>query len=73
LKALVGVVRTQLRLNKEASSAIVELGEAMQVSAIKQEVDVLLKATLSQETHARNAFLQTLQVSVIFLYINHGV
>lgn len=35
----------------------------MQVSATRQEIDVLLKATLSQETHARNAFLQTLQVT----------
>ncbi|RXW23690.1 hypothetical protein EST38_g2167 [Candolleomyces aberdarensis] len=61
LKVLVQVVRTQLRLNKEASSAIIELGEAIQVGVTRQEVNVLLKATLSQETHARNAFLQTLQ------------
>ncbi|KAH6885450.1 translational activator GCN1, partial [Coprinopsis sp. MPI-PUGE-AT-0042] len=61
LETLIHAVRTELRLRKEASSTLIELGEAVQVNARKDEIAALIRATLCQESHARNAYLSTLQ------------
>ncbi|KIJ11894.1 hypothetical protein PAXINDRAFT_157123 [Paxillus involutus ATCC 200175] len=55
------VVRHQPRLSKEASSVLIDLGEAIQASATRDEVGVLIDGTLFQETHVRNSCLQALQ------------
>ena len=56
------MVRTQPRLAKDASSLLVDLGGAIQASATRDEVAVLIEGTLLQETHVRNSCLQALQV-----------
>ncbi|KAG2015263.1 translational activator GCN1 [Coprinopsis cinerea AmutBmut pab1-1] len=61
LETIIHVVRSELRLNKEASSTLIELGESIQVNATKEEANVLIRASLAQESHARNAYLQALQ------------
>jgi hypothetical protein len=68
LEALIHAVRTELRLRKEASSTLIELGEAVQVNARKEEIAALIRATLCQESHARNVYLSTLQVSSSVAY-----
>jgi len=62
LRVLIHVIRTHFSLGKEASSALIDLGEAMAVSATRQETDALLQSTLSQESYARSSCLQALQV-----------
>ena len=62
LEHVLHVVRTQPRLSKDASSLLVDLGEAIQASATREEVAVLIEGTLLQETHVRNSCLQALQV-----------
>ncbi|KAF8434348.1 armadillo-type protein [Boletus edulis BED1] len=61
LEHVVHVVRTQPRLTKDASSLLVDLGEAIQANATRDEVGVLIEGTLLQETHVRNACLLALQ------------
>ena len=62
LEHVLHVVRTQPRLSKDASSLFIDLGEAIQASATRDEVAVLIEGTLLQETHVRNSCLQVLQV-----------
>ena len=62
LEHVLHVVRTQPRLSKDASSLLIDLGEAIQASATREEVAVLIEGTLLQETHVRNSCLQALQV-----------
>lgn len=62
LEHVLHVVRTQLRLSKDASSLLIDLGEAIQANATRDEVRVLIEGTLLQETHVRNSCLQALQV-----------
>ena len=62
MENLLHVLRTQPRLSKEASSALIELGEAIHATASRPELSVLLRGTLLQESHVRNSCLQTLQV-----------
>ncbi|KIK62847.1 hypothetical protein GYMLUDRAFT_242480 [Collybiopsis luxurians FD-317 M1] len=66
LQLLIHVIRTQPKLSKEASSSLVELGEAIQLhgeegSALKEEIDVLVHGLLLQEVYVRNSCLQALQ------------
>ena len=61
------VIRHQLRLSKDASSVLIDLGEAVQSNATRGEVDVIIDGTLSQEVYVRNACLQTIQVSIDYL------
>ncbi|KAH0828924.1 armadillo-type protein [Lanmaoa asiatica] len=61
LEHVLHVVRTQLRLSKDASSLLIDLGEAIQANATREEVAVLIEGTLLQETHVRNSCLQALQ------------
>ena len=62
MNGLLHVIRNQPKLAKEASSALVELGQAIHSNATREEIDVLLEGSLSQEVYVRNACLQTLQV-----------
>jgi len=62
LEHVLHVVRTQPRLSKDASSLLIDLGEAIQASATRDEVAVLIEGMLLQETHVRNSCLQALQV-----------
>lgn len=62
LEHVLHVVRTQPRLSKDASSLLIDLGEAIQANATRDEVGVLIAGTLLQETHVRNSCLQALQV-----------
>lgn len=66
LEHVLHVVRTQPRLSKDASSLLIDLGEAIQASATRDEVRVLIEGTLLQETHVRNSCLQALQVRRVF-------
>ncbi|KAJ8518630.1 hypothetical protein ONZ45_g4322 [Pleurotus djamor] len=58
---LLHIIKNQPKLAKEASSTLVDLGESTHVNVTADELDVLVKGTLSQESHIRNACLQTLQ------------
>ncbi|KAF8553713.1 ARM repeat-containing protein [Imleria badia] len=61
LEHVLHVVRTQPRLSKDASSILIDLGEAIQANATRDEVGVLIEGMLLQETHVRNSCLQALQ------------
>ncbi|KAG1831619.1 armadillo-type protein [Suillus variegatus] len=54
-------IRHQPRLSKEASSVLIDLGEAVQSNATRDEVGVLIDGTLLQEVYVRNACLQAIQ------------
>ncbi|KAF9059496.1 armadillo-type protein [Rhodocollybia butyracea] len=60
LELLIHIVRFQPKLSKEASSSLVELGEAIHASALKDEINVLISGTLIQEVYVRNSCLQAL-------------
>ncbi|KDQ20094.1 hypothetical protein BOTBODRAFT_101949 [Botryobasidium botryosum FD-172 SS1] len=49
------------KLSKEATSSLIELGEVIHPSATFEETQILIRGTLSQESHVRNACLQALQ------------
>ncbi|KAG1774599.1 armadillo-type protein [Suillus placidus] len=55
------VIKHQPRLSKEASSVLINLGEAVQSNATRDEVGVLIDGTLLQEVYVRNACLQAIQ------------
>ncbi|KAF9266994.1 ARM repeat-containing protein [Marasmius fiardii PR-910] len=61
IRLLIHLIRLQPKLSKEASSSLVELGEAIHNSAVREEIEVLLHGTLHQEVYVRNSCLQTLQ------------
>ncbi|GBE83943.1 eIF-2-alpha kinase activator GCN1 [Sparassis crispa] len=61
MENLIHVIRTQPKLAKEASSALIDLGEAMNPTATREEISALLRGTLLQEVYVRNSCLQTLQ------------
>ncbi|KAL4249154.1 TOG domain-containing protein [Abortiporus biennis] len=58
---LIQIIRQQPKLAKEASSALIDLGQAMQETATHEDTAVVVKGTLSQEVYVRNSCLQTLQ------------
>jgi hypothetical protein len=55
-------MRTQPKLSKGSSSALIDLGQAISGNATSEETTLLLGSTLVQEAYARNASLQALQV-----------
>ncbi|KAK0468862.1 armadillo-type protein [Armillaria novae-zelandiae] len=61
LEILISTTRQQPKLSKEASSALIDLSEAIYRTASKSEVDILLQGTLLQEAYVRNSCLQALQ------------
>lgn len=56
-------MRTQPKLSKGSSSALIDLGQAISGNATSEETALLLGSTLVQEAYARNASLQALQVT----------
>lgn len=65
IRGLLHAMRTQPKLSKGSSSALIDLGQAISSNATSEETALLLDSTLVQEAYARNASLQALQV--IFL------
>lgn len=68
MEILLYIVRQQPKLTKEASSALIDLGEAIHATAAHEEIDVLIQGTLLQEAYARNSCLQAIQV---FIDVQH--
>ena len=58
-------MRVQPKLAKEASSALIDLGESIHATATRQEIDVIIRGTLLQEVYVRNSCLQTIQVHLL--------
>jgi hypothetical protein len=65
IRGLLYVMRTQTKLSKEGSSALIDLGEAISGNATIEETTLLLESILVQEAYARNASLQALQVILL--------
>ncbi|KAF7294474.1 TOG domain-containing protein [Mycena kentingensis (nom. inval.)] len=61
LESLLTTIRQQLKVAKDASSALIDLGASAHSNATRDEMDILLRGTLTQEVHVRNSCLQTLQ------------
>ena len=62
VRDLVHTIRNQPKLAKDANSALVDIGQAMQENATREETRELLRGTLYQEVYVRTSCLQTLQV-----------
>lgn len=73
LSNLLLVVKRHPSLAKEATSALVTIGEAIHAQTTSSEVHVLLQGTLAQEANVRNASLQCLQVRGISSYTSHEI
>ena len=61
---LIHAVRHQPKLAKDASSALIDIGQAMAENATREEVSELLRGTLYQEVYVRTSCLQALQVPI---------
>ncbi|GJE94641.1 ARM repeat-containing protein [Phanerochaete sordida] len=61
MENLLFVIRQQPKLAKDASSALIDIGQAVQATVKPEELTVLLRGILIQEVYVRNACLQTLQ------------
>ncbi|KAI0944136.1 hypothetical protein AcV7_002042 [Taiwanofungus camphoratus] len=61
IEGLLHVIKNQPKLTKDASSTLIDLGQAMQSTAKRDEIAVVLRGTLQQEAHVRNSCLQCLQ------------
>jgi hypothetical protein len=57
------VLSSHLQLAKESTSLLISIGESTHMNATREELEFLLKSILVEESHARNAVLQALQVS----------
>lgn len=62
IQNILHIIRGQPKLAKDAVSALVDAGEAIHQNATREEISVLIRATLAQEVYVRNACLQSLQV-----------
>ena len=62
MESLIHVIRQQPRLAKDASFALVDIGQAIHANASHEENSVLLRGTLMQEVYVRTSCLQALQV-----------
>jgi hypothetical protein len=65
MENLLHIISHQPKLSKEASSALVDLTEAIHTTATREESAVLLRGSLVQEAYVRNSCLQALHVSSI--------
>ena len=65
MESLIHVIRQQPRLAKDASSALVDIGQAIHSNVTPEETSVLLRGTLMQEVYVRASCLQALQVRAI--------
>ncbi|KAI0757516.1 ARM repeat-containing protein [Daedaleopsis nitida] len=61
VKDLIHTIRSQPKLAKDASSALIDVGQAMQGNATREETLELLRGTLFQEVYVRTSCLQALQ------------
>lgn len=61
IENLLHTIRQQPKLSKQASSALVDIGEAIQANVSSDELTALLRGTLMQEVYVRNSCLQALQ------------
>ncbi|KAF8911690.1 armadillo-type protein [Gymnopilus junonius] len=61
MENLIHIIRQQPNLGKEASSSLIEIGEAILATTTTGEIATLLRGTLFQESYARSSCLQTLQ------------
>lgn len=59
---MIHVIKQQPKLGKDASSALIDIGQAIFSNVTSDELQVLLNGTLTQEVYVRNSCLQTLQV-----------
>jgi len=62
MESLIHVIRQQPRLAKDASFALVDIGQAIHANVTSEENSVLLHGTLMQEVYVRTSCLQALQV-----------
>lgn len=69
MENLIHVIRQQPKLVKDASSALIDIGQSVHSNVTPDELRVLTRGTLFQEVYVRNACLQTLQVRP---HIMHG-
>ncbi|KAI8978208.1 ARM repeat-containing protein [Trametes punicea] len=61
VRDLIHSIRHQPKLAKDASSALIDIGQAMQGNATRAETSELLRGTLYQEVYVRTSCLQALQ------------
>ncbi|KAI0343486.1 ARM repeat-containing protein [Trametopsis cervina] len=61
IEILLHVIRQQPKLAKDASSALISIGQAIHETVTRDELNILLRGTLLQEVYVRNSVLQTLQ------------
>ncbi|KAH9856756.1 ARM repeat-containing protein [Lenzites betulinus] len=61
VRDLVHAIKNQPKLAKDASSALVDVGQAMQGNASQAETSEFLRGTLYQEVYVRTSCLQALQ------------
>jgi hypothetical protein len=61
LSDLIQVIKAYPSLGKDASSALVAIGESIATNATSAEIDIVVKGTLSSESYVRNSALQCLQ------------
>jgi hypothetical protein len=62
IKDLVQLIRTYPQLAKDASTALIDLGAALQDVVKPDEITEMIRGTLSRDSNVRNAVLQALQV-----------
>lgn len=62
MESLIHVIKQQPKLAKEASSSLVDIGQAIHGNVTADELNTLFGGTLVQEIYARTSCLQTLQV-----------
>ena len=67
MESLLHVIKQQPKLAKEASSCLIDIGQAIHVNVTPNETNTLLRGTLMQEVYVRTSCLQALQVSVAII------
>jgi hypothetical protein len=65
MEQLLHLIRYQPKLSKNGSTTLIDLGEAVSPTATREEMDVLLRGILAQESHLRNSCLQAIQVHLL--------
>ncbi|KZT41926.1 ARM repeat-containing protein [Sistotremastrum suecicum HHB10207 ss-3] len=61
MRNAIHVIARHPKLSKDASSALISIGEAVYTNASRAESDFLLQGALVDESHVRNAILNSLQ------------
>lgn len=63
MRDLLHVIKQQPKLAKDASMALIDLGQSIQVTASSEDTNILVRGTLQQEVYVRSSCLQALQVT----------